>query len=126
MVKAGGNPVEAKQVQRLEQSVEAGEEGIKAIDLLAQAVPLSRQKLKQAMEKGGVWLKKARGGRRRLRRAKTLLQKGDVLELHQIPRSGLESIHPSSLSQRHLPPGLGSFLRSCRSLAGTGTMPFSI
>ncbi len=82
MVKEDSDPVEAKPVQRLEQSVEAGEEGIKAIDLLAQAVPLSRQKLKQAMDKGGVWLKKARGGRRRLRRAKTLLQKGDVLELH--------------------------------------------
>ncbi len=71
-----------KPVQRLEQQVEADEDGIKAIDLLAQAVPLSRQKLKQTMEKGGIWLKKARGGRRRLRRAKSVLQKGDVLELH--------------------------------------------
>ncbi len=71
-----------KQIQRLEQQVKAGEDGIKAIDLLAQSVPLSRQKLKQAMEKGGIWLKKAKGGRRRLRRAKSLLHKGDVLELH--------------------------------------------
>lgn len=71
-----------KQLQRLERQVEASEDGIKAIDLLAQAVPLSRQKLKQTMEKGGIWLKKAKGGRRRLRRAKSVLQKGDVLELH--------------------------------------------
>ncbi len=82
MVEAHSAAGETKKVQRLEQTVEAGEDGIKAIDLLAQTVPLSRQKLKQAMEKGGVWLKKARGGRRRLRRAKTLLQKGDALELH--------------------------------------------
>ena len=68
-----------KQLQRLERQVEAGEDGIKAIDMLAQAVPLSRQKLKQTMEKGGIWLKKAKGGRRRLRRAKSVLQKGDVL-----------------------------------------------
>lgn len=74
--------MEARMIQRLEKQVEASEDGIKAIDLLAGVVPISRQKLKLAMEKGGVWLKKAKGGRRRLRRAKTLLLKGDVLELH--------------------------------------------
>jgi len=75
-------PAESPGVQRLEKQLIAEQDGIKAIDLLAQAVPLSRQKLKQTMEKGGVWLKKAKGGRRRLRRAKTSLYKGDVLELH--------------------------------------------
>ena len=56
-----------------------------AIDLLADQLPLSRQKLKQAMEKGSIWLKKARGGRRRLRRAKTVLDVGDSLEVHYDP-----------------------------------------
>jgi len=77
---AQGN--EAADIQRLEKQVQATQAGTSAIDLLAEAVPLSRQKLKQTMEKGGIWLKKAKGGRRRLRRAKTPLHKGDVLELH--------------------------------------------
>ncbi len=75
-------PAGLKQIQRLEKQVEAEEDGVKALDLLAGGVPISKQKLKQAMEKGGVWLKKSKGGRRRLRRAKSILQKGDVLELH--------------------------------------------
>ena len=82
MIKEIDISAESQEVKRLEQWLEAGDDGIKAIDLLAEAVPLSRQKLKQTMEKGGVWLKKAKGGRRRLRRAKTLLQKGDIVELH--------------------------------------------
>lgn len=73
---------EALQPQRLEKQVVAGQDGEMAIELLAQAVPLSRQKLKQLMEKGGIWYKKAKGGRRRLRRAKTPMHKGDILELH--------------------------------------------
>lgn len=74
--------VESQAIQRLEKQLLADQDGILAIDLLAGAVPLSKQKLKQTMEKGGVWFKKAKGGRRRLRRAKTSLLKGDVLELN--------------------------------------------
>lgn len=69
------------EIQRIEKDIQADQEGLLAIDLLANAVPLSRQKLKQTMQKGGIWLKKAQGGRRRLRRAKTQLEKDDVLEL---------------------------------------------
>ncbi len=68
--------------RRLERELIAEDDGVLAIDLLAAMVPLSKQKLKQAMEKGAVWLKKATGGRRRLRRAKTVLHRGDTLELH--------------------------------------------
>ena len=82
MVSDVSNTTGEKQIQRLEQQLEAGEDGVMAIDLLADALPISKQKLKQTMQKGGVWLKKAKGGRRRLRRAKTPLHKGDVLELH--------------------------------------------
>lgn len=67
---------------RFECELRAESDGVVAIDLLAETAPLSRQKLKQAMEKGAVWLNRARGGRRRLRRAKTTLHRGDVLELH--------------------------------------------
>lgn len=71
-----------KPVQRVEKQLQAKQDGELAVDLLAAHTPLSKQKLKQAMEKGGVWLKKAKGGRRRLRRAKTILNKGDTVELH--------------------------------------------
>ena len=37
-----------------------------------------------------------------------------------------ELIQPSSLAQRHLPPGLGRRSRLWRWLAGWGTMPFSM
>jgi len=76
------NQMEPTQPQRLEKQLMAEQDGQVAIELLAGAVPLSRQKLKQLMEKGGIWFKKANGGRRRLRRAKTPMRKGDVLELH--------------------------------------------
>ena len=76
------NQTEVMQPQRLEKQLMAEKDGQVAIELLAEAVPLSRQKLKQLMEKGGIWFKKANGGRRRLRRAKTPMRKGDILELH--------------------------------------------
>ena len=68
--------------ERFEAQLQAEDDASTAIDLLASASPLSRQKLKQCMDKGGVWLNKARGGRRRIRRARTPLRKGDRLELH--------------------------------------------
>jgi len=80
MVKEQEAGFKSTAVQRIEKQLLAEQGGLKAIDLLAESVPLSRQKLKQVMDKGGVWLKKAKGGRRRLRRAKTMLYKGDVLE----------------------------------------------
>ncbi len=58
------------------------QDGKFAIDVLSAHTPLSRQKLKEAMTKGAIWLKKTTGARRRLRRAKTSLAKGDLLELH--------------------------------------------
>ena len=82
MVDAQQRPAELPEVQRLEKQLIVEQAGVKAIDILAEGVPLSRQKLKQAMEKGAIWLNKSEGGRRRLRRAKTLLYKGDVLELN--------------------------------------------
>ncbi len=74
-------PAESKPVQRIEKDIDVLEDEALAIDLLASECALSKQKLKLAMEKGGVWLKKAKGGRRRLRRAKTIVHQGDVLAL---------------------------------------------
>ncbi len=52
-----------------------------AIDLLAEAVSLSRQQLKTAMMKGAVWLESGRQ-LARVRRTKKRLQAGDMLHLY--------------------------------------------
>lgn len=52
-----------------------------AAALLAAHSGLSRGRIKDAMTKGAVWLRRGRGRRRRLRRATTELRSGDVLEL---------------------------------------------
>jgi tRNA pseudouridine32 synthase/23S rRNA pseudouridine746 synthase len=54
-----------------------------ACDFLAAQTGLSKSRIKDAMAKGAVWIKKKkRGARRRLRRATTLLNPGDFLELY--------------------------------------------
>ncbi len=56
-----------------------------AVDWLADATSLSRQKIKQAMQKGCVWLEKDVAGQthvQRLRRAKKILSEGDVLHCY--------------------------------------------
>lgn len=50
--------------------------------LLAQETRLSKTKIKDAMNKGAVWVKKKRGGSKRLRRASTHLRAGDVLDFY--------------------------------------------
>jgi len=49
-------------------------------DLLAGRAALPKGRIKEAMEKGGAWLRRA-GHRRRVRRAKTRVATGDVVEL---------------------------------------------
>ncbi len=56
-----------------------------AVEFLVQHTGLSKRKLKEAMNKGAVWLRHGRGKLKRLRRATTLLQAGDVLTLHYDP-----------------------------------------
>ena len=57
-----------------------------ASDLIASQSGLSRERIKDAMNKGAVWLKRKGSGRRRLRKATFLLGKGDIIELHYDPR----------------------------------------
>ena len=52
-----------------------------ACDFLADATDISKQKIKDAMTKGAVWLKRHNKSRKRLRRAKEVLQNRDKLEL---------------------------------------------
>jgi len=53
-----------------------------ACGILAEGTGLSRLRIKDAMQKGAVWLTRAGSGQRRLRRAQTLLRPGDGLAIH--------------------------------------------
>jgi len=57
-----------------------------ASDFLAAQSGLSRVRIKDAMNKGAVWLKRKGMARRRLRKATFILKKGDVLELYYDPK----------------------------------------
>lgn len=67
---------------KLQRNVCAQKSGERAIDLLAQAIPeLSRQQLKQAMQKGAVWLKQGKG-ERRLKRVTQPMQAGAIMAVY--------------------------------------------
>jgi tRNA pseudouridine32 synthase/23S rRNA pseudouridine746 synthase len=51
-------------------------------DLLSGKTGLSKSRIKDAMNKGAVWLKRTRGGLKRLRRATERLRAGDHIELY--------------------------------------------
>lgn len=71
---------------RLEKHIDISDSGANALDVLATNTPLSRQKLKDAMQKGAVWLSSTSGRRgqspKRLRRVKRKLCAGDQLHLY--------------------------------------------
>ncbi|MEE9327836.1 MAG: RluA family pseudouridine synthase [Cocleimonas sp.] len=57
-----------------------------AVDLIANASELSRQKIKQAMQKGCVWLENHKTSHiQRIRRAKKILSKDDVVHFYYNP-----------------------------------------
>lgn len=66
-----------------------------AVDYLVRHTGISKRKLKEAMIKGAVWLRHGRGKLKRLRRATTQLQAGDVLAVHYDPEL-LERIPPEA------------------------------
>lgn len=56
---------------------------VSAVDLLAEKTNLSKQHIKQVMQKGAVWLEEKKTGKpRRLRRAKKIPAMGDELHLY--------------------------------------------
>lgn len=73
--------MDSQQRFSLKRTVEAGIAQT-CSDYLAEHAGLSKGKVKDAMAKGAVWLGRRGGKRRRLRRATTALQPGDVLELY--------------------------------------------
>ncbi len=82
-------------------------------DFLAFKSGLSKSKVKDAMNKGAVWLKKKKGVLKRLRRASTILKKGEHLELHYDEKIlSLKSLSADCLCDRgdysvwYKPPGM--------------------
>ncbi len=86
--------------------------GESALDVLAIASGLPKQRIKDAMNKGAVWLKRG-SSNKRLRRATAELQAGDELALHYdadvlaiVPPSPLLIADEKHYSIWHKPPGL--------------------
>lgn len=69
---------------RLEKHLEVCQNQLTAIDLIAENTSLSRQKIKQAMQKGAVWLTHGKKTNR-IRRATRQLKKGQTLHLYYDP-----------------------------------------
>lgn len=66
---------------RIEAHLTITDHGATPVDLLAAETGLSKQRIKQAMLKGAVWLTRGKGTQR-LRRASKALQRGDRLDLY--------------------------------------------
>ncbi|WP_432698290.1 RluA family pseudouridine synthase [Marinobacterium sp. YM272] len=64
----------------LERTIDAQNSGRKAVDYLAEGSGLPKQRIKDAMTKGAVWLRRGRN-RKRLRKATEVLKKDDQLVL---------------------------------------------
>ena len=65
---------------RFEKHIEINNNSAVAVDLLSLETGLSKQQIKQIMQKGAVWLTKGKKTQR-LRRAKRALQAGEILHL---------------------------------------------
>jgi tRNA pseudouridine32 synthase/23S rRNA pseudouridine746 synthase len=66
-------------------TIDADDSQLKASQVLAKHTPLSQAKIKDAMQKGAVWLLRGKG-KQRLRRASKALKSGDTLELNYNPQ----------------------------------------
>jgi tRNA pseudouridine32 synthase/23S rRNA pseudouridine746 synthase len=64
------------------QVIVSGQERRTSATILAEATGLSKLRIKDAMQKGAVWLKRTGRGEQRLRRAQTVPQPGDGLSIH--------------------------------------------
>jgi len=67
--------------KHIEEHINITENNSLAVDILAQETGLSKQHIKQVMQKGAVWLTKG-AKTQRLRRAKRTLKKGETLHLY--------------------------------------------
>lgn len=81
---------------RLERHVEVTRSAATATTLLAEATGLSKQRIKQAMHKGAVWVTHG-GHTRRLRRMTKLMNTGDQLHLYYDEKILFEPVSPAKL-----------------------------
>lgn len=82
----GGPGIGSQAAQRLVLHLVVGEGDTGTVcDFLAQGSALSKSRIKDAMDKGAVWLQKKQGRARRLRRATTPVHAGDSLMLYYDP-----------------------------------------
>lgn len=72
-------------VSRFEKHIEVGQTNSVAVDLLAAETGLSKQKIKQIMQKGAVWISKCKHTQR-LRRAKKAIKIGETLHIYYDPK----------------------------------------
>lgn len=102
----------ATRQRTLELTVESDQQG-SVIELLCQQSGISKRQLKDAMQKGAVWLRKPGGKLRRIRRATTPLKKGDFVALYydqdllqREPPGALQLWHCQEYSVWYKPAGL--------------------
>ena len=73
-----------------------------ACEFLASHTVLSKNRIKDAMAKGAVWIKKTRGKQRRIRRATAALRAGDILSVNDdAGLLALAPLRPDLVSDQH-------------------------
>jgi tRNA pseudouridine32 synthase/23S rRNA pseudouridine746 synthase len=70
---------------RFEKHIKVHQQNSVAVDILAAETVLSKQKIKQVMQKGAVWLSKGKHTQR-LRRAKKPIKVGEILHIYYDPK----------------------------------------
>lgn len=79
---------------KFENHIEIKQADLSAVDVLSDKTGLSKQKIKQIMQQGAVWLTDGQQVRR-LRRAKKMLSAGQILHIYY-DRSVLEQVPPAA------------------------------
>lgn len=69
-------------MQKFEKAFVSSRAGISVVDFLADELPLSKGKLKEAMQKGAVWLKRGEAEPERVRRAKEMVKLRDEIHIY--------------------------------------------
>jgi tRNA pseudouridine32 synthase/23S rRNA pseudouridine746 synthase len=73
-----------------------------ACEFLANHTGLSKSRIKDAMTKGAVWLKKTKGKQHRIRRATAAVRAGDILSInYDAGLLGLAPLRPDLISDQH-------------------------
>ncbi len=83
---------------KIEKSIKVEQPGVTAIELLSNNLDLSKQKIKDAMQKGCIWLSTGKQTRR-IRRAKKGLNQGETLHVYYDEQVlGMDPIEPELIA----------------------------